>query len=227
MDMIWRLYILKVERQRNGPSLPSDVSPIIYRRKIRKSQFGSSPPNLTWWWMGWNASLMKIWACIAGWFVKSQFWPLMPMKGPESCSWDSGRRTPQSLDFSGRENISSAMFWSTAATVHIYLTYLPGSEVDKNIRISPFSKAPAKVMVLGVVVNNCQKCLIIFVPDGERSSPPTPTRHCFASKWCPGFLSCILREITCSIRTALSKTLPIWPIGSGLRCLGHIAGKDE
>ncbi len=42
------------------------------------------------------------------------------------------------------------------------------SEVDEKIQISPFSKATAKVMVLGVVSSDGKKCLIIFVPDGEK-----------------------------------------------------------
>jgi hypothetical protein len=42
------------------------------------------------------------------------------------------------------------------------------SEVDEKIQISPFSKAPAKVMVLRVVSSDSKKCLIIFVPDGEK-----------------------------------------------------------
>ncbi len=49
-----------------------------------------------------------------------------------------------------------------------YLTGLPVSEVDKNIRISPFSKAPPKAMVLGVMASDGKKCPIIFVPDGEK-----------------------------------------------------------
>jgi hypothetical protein len=42
------------------------------------------------------------------------------------------------------------------------------SEVDEKIRISPFSKAPAKVMVFGVVGSNGKKCPIIFVPNGKK-----------------------------------------------------------
>jgi hypothetical protein len=42
------------------------------------------------------------------------------------------------------------------------------SEVDKTIRGSPFSKAPAKVMVLGVVASDSKNCPIIFVLDGEK-----------------------------------------------------------
>ncbi len=49
-----------------------------------------------------------------------------------------------------------------------YLKGLPVSEVDKTIRISPFSKAPEKVMVLGVVDGDGKKCPIIFIPDGEK-----------------------------------------------------------
>jgi hypothetical protein len=49
-----------------------------------------------------------------------------------------------------------------------YLTSLPVSEVDETIWMSPFSKAPAKVMVLGVMASNGKKCLIIFVPEGEK-----------------------------------------------------------
>ncbi len=49
-----------------------------------------------------------------------------------------------------------------------YLTDLPVTEVDESVRISPFSKAPAKVMVLGVVASNGKKCPIIFVPDGHK-----------------------------------------------------------
>jgi hypothetical protein len=42
------------------------------------------------------------------------------------------------------------------------------SEVDEKIRISPFSKDPAKVMVFGVVGSNGKKCPIIFVPNGKK-----------------------------------------------------------
>jgi hypothetical protein len=49
-----------------------------------------------------------------------------------------------------------------------YLKDLPLSEVNKNIRISPFSKVPAKVMVLGVMASDGKKCLIIFIPDGQK-----------------------------------------------------------
>ncbi len=49
-----------------------------------------------------------------------------------------------------------------------YLTDLPVNEVDESVRISPFSKAPAKVMVLGIVARDGKKCPIIFVPDGEK-----------------------------------------------------------
>ncbi len=45
------------------------------------------------------------------------------------------------------------------------LTDPPVSEVNKNIRISPFSKAPAKVMVLGIMASDGKDCLIIFIPD--------------------------------------------------------------
>jgi hypothetical protein len=51
-----------------------------------------------------------------------------------------------------------------------YLTSLPVSEVDGTIRGSPFSKAPAKVMVLGVVASDSKNCPIIFVLDGEKVS---------------------------------------------------------
>ncbi len=56
---------------------------------------------------------------------------------------------------------------------------MPVTEVDESVRISPFSKVPAKVMVLGVVASDGKKCPIIFIPDGERS-PPTAIRRCFA-----------------------------------------------
>ncbi len=49
-----------------------------------------------------------------------------------------------------------------------YLTDLPVTEVDESVRISPFSKAPAKVIVLGIVASDGKKCPIIFVPDGEK-----------------------------------------------------------
>jgi hypothetical protein len=42
------------------------------------------------------------------------------------------------------------------------------TEVDESVRISPFSKALAKVMVLGVEASDGKKCLIIFIPDGEK-----------------------------------------------------------
>jgi hypothetical protein len=51
-----------------------------------------------------------------------------------------------------------------------YLTSLPVSEVDESIRISLFSKALVKVMVLGVVASDSKKCPIIFVPDGKKVS---------------------------------------------------------
>ncbi len=49
-----------------------------------------------------------------------------------------------------------------------YLTDLPVTEVDESVRISPFSKAPAKVMILGVVARGGNKCPIIFVLDSEK-----------------------------------------------------------
>jgi hypothetical protein len=49
-----------------------------------------------------------------------------------------------------------------------YLTDLPVTVVGESVRISPFSKAPAKVMVLGIVASDGKKCPIIFVPDGEK-----------------------------------------------------------
>jgi hypothetical protein len=42
------------------------------------------------------------------------------------------------------------------------------TEVYESVRISPFSKAPAKLMVLGIVASDGKKCPIIFVPDGEK-----------------------------------------------------------
>ncbi len=56
----------------------------------------------------------------------------------------------------------------------------PMPEVDKNIWISPFSKVPMQIIVLGVMTSKGKKCMIIFVPDDKRS-PPTSTRRCFAS----------------------------------------------
>jgi hypothetical protein len=49
------------------------------------------------------------------------------------------------------------------------------TEVDKNVRISPFSKAPGKLMVLSVVAvaSDDKKCPIIFVPDGEKVTADT------------------------------------------------------
>jgi hypothetical protein len=41
-------------------------------------------------------------------------------------------------------------------------------KVDESVRISPFSKAPAQVMVLRVVASDGKKCTIIFGPDGEK-----------------------------------------------------------
>jgi hypothetical protein len=41
------------------------------------------------------------------------------------------------------------------------------------VHISPFSKAPAKLMVLSVVASDGKKCLIIFVPDGEKITADT------------------------------------------------------
>jgi transposase-like protein len=49
-----------------------------------------------------------------------------------------------------------------------YLTDLPVTEVDESVRICPFSKAPAKVMVLGVIASDGKKCPIIFVLDSEK-----------------------------------------------------------
>lgn len=49
-----------------------------------------------------------------------------------------------------------------------YLSGLPVGDVDPKIRITPFHKAPAKVMVLGVVGSDGQKCPIIFVDAGEK-----------------------------------------------------------
>ena len=46
-----------------------------------------------------------------------------------------------------------------------YLSDLPVVDVDTNIRISPFPKAPAKVKVISVVGSDGQKCPIIFVAD--------------------------------------------------------------
>ncbi len=45
---------------------------------------------------------------------------------------------------------------------------MPVTELEDSVQISPFSKAPAKKMVLGVVASDGKKCLIIFVPDGEK-----------------------------------------------------------
>ncbi len=45
---------------------------------------------------------------------------------------------------------------------------MPVTKVDESVRISPFSKAPAKVMVLGVVASDGRKCPIIFIPDDEK-----------------------------------------------------------
>jgi hypothetical protein len=41
----------------------------------------------------------------------------------------------------------------------------PMPEVDENIWISPFSKVPMRVIVLGVMASKGKKCMIIFVPD--------------------------------------------------------------
>ncbi len=54
-----------------------------------------------------------------------------------------------------------------------YLTDLPVTKVDKIVHISPFSKAPAKLMVLGVMASDGKKCPIIFVPDGEKVTADT------------------------------------------------------
>jgi hypothetical protein len=44
-----------------------------------------------------------------------------------------------------------------------YLPGLPMSDVEKNIRVSPFSKVPAKVKVLGVLESNVKMCSIIVL----------------------------------------------------------------
>jgi DDE superfamily endonuclease len=49
-----------------------------------------------------------------------------------------------------------------------YLTGLPVAAVDPNIRITAYTKAPLKQMVLGVVGSDGQKCPPIFVAAGER-----------------------------------------------------------
>jgi hypothetical protein len=48
-----------------------------------------------------------------------------------------------------------------------HLTDLTVTKVDDNVQISPFSNAPAKAMVLGVIANDGKNCPIIFLPDGE------------------------------------------------------------
>jgi hypothetical protein len=50
-----------------------------------------------------------------------------------------------------------------------FLTDLPVSVVDGNIRISPFSKTPAKVMVLGVVASNSKRDQSFSFPMAKRS----------------------------------------------------------
>ncbi len=77
-----------------------------------------------------------------------------------------------------------------------YLTSLPVSEVDGTIWGSPFSKAPAKVMVLGVVASDGRNCPIIFILDGEkvtansyqallrRHMMPWPSTHISAGELC-------------------------------------------
>ncbi len=41
-------------------------------------------------------------------------------------------------------------------------------KVDESVRISPFSKEPTQVMVLGVGASDGKKCTIIFGPDGGK-----------------------------------------------------------
>ncbi len=49
-----------------------------------------------------------------------------------------------------------------------YLIDLSVTEVDDSVRISPFSEAPVKVTVLGLVASDGKKCPIMFLLDGEK-----------------------------------------------------------
>lgn len=49
-----------------------------------------------------------------------------------------------------------------------YLTDLPVGDVDPEIRVNAFAKNPGKVMMLGVVGSDGQKCPAVFVAAGER-----------------------------------------------------------
>lgn len=49
-----------------------------------------------------------------------------------------------------------------------YISSVDNANVDSGVRISPKTKHPAGVMVLGLVASDGQKCPLIFVPDGGR-----------------------------------------------------------
>jgi hypothetical protein len=49
-----------------------------------------------------------------------------------------------------------------------YLKNLSLSDMNENVRVIPFSKALAKVMVLGIVTNKGKNCNIFYVPDREQ-----------------------------------------------------------
>ena len=67
---------------------------------------------------------------------------------------------------------SDEKIFTTNAAVNrrnsFYLTNLLVENVDQDVRVSPFAKALQKIMMLGVVGSDGQRCPPIFVAVGER-----------------------------------------------------------
>jgi hypothetical protein len=92
------------------------------------------------------------------------------------------------------------------------------SDMDKNVRISHISKAPAIVMVLGIVASDRKCCPIISVTNGDLSGP-TPAKFVALA---PCYI-CILVEIKFFIMMVCS-CLPPFPFEVSEGQYDHVQG---
>jgi hypothetical protein len=73
----------------------------------------------------------------------------MPQDGQKTIAEIYKKRTWANFTLLVMENSSPFMYAEENHCNSRYLTDLPGSDVDRNMQVCPFSKAPAAVMILG------------------------------------------------------------------------------
>ncbi len=92
--------------------------------------------------------LMKIWACTAGSSKKNQFWPSLlknTWKGQKAAPETQEEGLWQSMHFFRQKNLCRRCSGQLLQQ-YVDILHLPMSEVNKSIKILPFSKAPLKVI---------------------------------------------------------------------------------